>query len=341
MADTKAPKATWAVTLDGTDITDRMNPRLISLSLTEKRAGEADDLEIVLDDRDGKLAIPKKGVVLKVSIGWAQGTGLPLGLVDKGEFKVDEVCASGPPDIITIRARSADFTSVFRVRRERAYIGKTVKHILTAIAVANGLKPSIDATLGEKVIPALGSGSKSDAALVRELGHRFDAVATVKAGTLIFAPIGNGVTAGGKPIEAISVDRKDVKDGHFDFQTADRDTYDGVEAVWHDRATGRHVSIVVGGAGDHHPKRLRKIYATETDARQAAEGELNRMNRAGEKLSFDMALGRPDFYPDRAVTVTGFKAEINAGKWLTTEVTHAMDGQGGLIGRLQLETASN
>ena len=333
------PKAAWKVTLDGKDLTDKLKPRLISLTLTEKRGNEADELEIKIDDRDGTVIMPKKGVVLQVSLGWERGTGLPIGLADKGTFKVDERSLSGPPDIITIRARSADFTDTFKVRKQRSFVGKTVKTILSAVAADNGLKLSIDATLGAKVIPALGHTAKSDAALIKLLGKRFDAVATVKSGTLIFSPVGKGASPGGKAIPTETIDRSQTSPG-FNFSEPDRGTYDGVEAKWHNKATNQQETIVVGGSAEPKAKRLRKVYSTEADARHAAEAELGRMERGKATMSFAMALGRPDIFPDRPIKLTGWKAEINAINWLVIETVHTMDGNGGLTGRLELETAA-
>ena len=70
--------ADFRVTLDGKDLTDKIAPRLISLSLTEKRGGEADQLDLVLHDHDGKLVIPKEGATIQVQLGWA-GPGITDG----------------------------------------------------------------------------------------------------------------------------------------------------------------------------------------------------------------------------------------------------------------------
>lgn len=332
------PQATWRVTLDGQDLTETLNPRLLSLSLTEHRAGEADELEIVLNDADGKLQIPRKGVRLSLAIGWARGRDVPIGLIDKGSFIVDEISVSGPPDIISIKARSADFTGSFRTRRERSYTDATVAQILGDIAADNGLSLRCDATLGAKPVPALGTGARSDAALLKALGRRFDAVATVKAGALIFAPIGKGRTAGGKAIPSLTIDRSQT-DMRFAYDQAQRDDYNGVEARWHSKGSASVQSVNVGGGGSGPAKRLRRIYASETSARHAAEAVNSRMQRSGAKLRITLPLGRPDAYPDRSVTVTGYKAEINAQAWLIAEPRHQMDGSGGLVTSLQLETA--
>lgn len=332
------PVAAWRVTLDGEDLTATMNPRLISLSIAEKRGDEADQLDIVLHDTDGRLAIPKAGAKLTVRLGWRQGSGLPTGLIGKGVYTVDEATFAGPPDQITIRARSADMTDAFRVRRDRAFVGKTVKDVLTEIAADNGLTPRIDDGLGAKVIPALGSGARSDAALLRALGKRFDAVATVKGGTLIFTPAGGGKSASGTTLPTETIDRTATVS--IDYQRVERDKYDGAEAAWHDKASGTRQTVRAGHTGEGKAKRVRKVYANETDARHAAEAENSRQSRAKAKATVALAHGRPDIFPERPVTLAGFKAEIDARKWIVAECTHAMDGSGGLTTRLTLEAVS-
>lgn len=331
------PFATWSVRLGDQDLTEALRPRLLSLSLTEHRAGQADELELVLHDADGKLAIPRPGVRLTVAIGWARGRDVAIGLINKGSFIVDEASASGPPDIISMRARSADFTGAFRTRRERSYADATLAQILGDIAADNGLALRCDPTLASETIPALGSGARSDAALLKALGRRFDAVATVKAGTLIFAPTGAGKTASGKTIPALTIDRSQTS-GRWSFDRAQRDDYNGVEARWHSKGSASVQSVTIGGGGSGPAKRLRRIYASETSARHAAEAENSRMSRAGAKMNITLPLGRPDAYPDRPAVITGFKAEINALSWLISETRHQMDGTGGLTTALQLET---
>lgn len=338
----KMPIAVWKVTLNGEDLTETIAPRLISLSIAEKRGDEADQLDLVLHDTDGKLDIPPKGAVLKVQMGWRQGTDLPVGLIDKGSFKVDEANWRGPPDQITIRARSVDMGDGWRVRRERSFVGETVQTVIGAIAADNGLKPSVEAALGAKVIPALGSAAKSDAALLRMLGKRFDAVATVKARTLLFAPIGSGKTASGQELPSETIARRQTVDA--DYSRIDQNDRSGVTASYHDTKTGKQktVKVVAGTQGKDDkpagkPKRLRKVYASEEAAKQAIDAENSRLARAKAKCSIKLAYGRPDIFPEKPILLEGFKAEIDAAKWIVAECTHSMDGSGGLQSSLVLE----
>lgn len=331
------PFATWAVTLDGTDLTAKINPRLLSATISQKREDEADQLDIVVDDSDGAFAIPTPGKLLKLAMGWARGTGLPQGMIAMGTFKVDEAKWGGPPDRITIRARSADFTDAFRVRKERGFVGKTVSEVLGAIAADNGLTTAIDAALGAKAIPALGHGAKSDAALLKALGKRFDAVATVKNGSLIFSPIGSGKAPSGGALPGETIDR--AATGSVEYERVERENYGGVVAVWHDKASGERKQVQAGGssAAEAKPKRIRKVFANEADARQHAEAEHTRISRTKAKVSIDLAYGRPDLYPERPITLTGFKPEIDAREWIVAEASHTLDGSGGLKSKLTLE----
>lgn len=331
----KMPIATWKVTLNDKDLTEAMAPRLISLTIAEKRGDEADQLDIVLNDSDGLLEIPAKGAVLKVQMGWQQGSALPAGLVDKGSYKVDEASWRGPPDQITIRARSADMTDGFRVRRERSFVRATVKTIVDAIAADNGLQPKCEETLAAKTVGALGSGAKSDAALLRALGRRFDAVATVKEGCLIFGPIGTGKTASGTILPVEEISRNQTVDA--DYSRIDQNDRAGVSAAWHDKSTGKRKIVKTGGKGTGKSKRLRKVYASEAAAKQAANAENSRLARTKGKCSVTLAYGRPDIFPDRPIKLAGFKAEIDKARWIVSECSHSMDGSGGLRSSITLE----
>ena len=89
----------------------------MSLTLTDNRGFEADQLDIQLDDSDGKLALPARGALLSLGMGWK---GAPM--IFKGEYTVDEVEHSGAPDSITIRARSADLRGSLKTTLSAVFI---------------------------------------------------------------------------------------------------------------------------------------------------------------------------------------------------------------------------
>jgi len=327
------PTPAYRLEINGQDLTARLasEARLSSLTITETRGEEADQLDLTLSDHDGRLALPKRGQLISAALGWK---GSPL--VDKGRFKIDEVEHAGAPDTITIRARSADFTDALRVRREGAWKDQTLGDVLQALASRNGLQASVAPELASVAVGHLAQSRESDANLLTRLGRQYDAAATVKAGRLIFSPIGRGSTASGLVLPTLTLTRGDG-DGHR-FKEIDREAYGAVSAAWHDTAAGERKTVTVGdsGAGEGKTKRLRRTFASEADARSHAEAERNRLARAAAELSFTLALGRPELYPEQRVKVLGIKPEIDAAAWLIKSVTHTLTG--GLTTSLELET---
>ena len=325
--------AAFRVTLDGADLTARFAPRLLSLTLTEKRGDEADQLDVVLDDSDGRMALPRPGARLHVALGWARGSDVRIGLVDKGSFVVDEIAHDGPPDRITIRARAADFTAATRERREGSWRATTIGAIVTDVARRQALVPGIAPALAAIAVPYLAQSREGDLALLRRLGREHDAVATVKAGHLIFARIGAGITAAGRAIPPATFRRRDG-DAHS-YTIEKREEATGVTASWHDKGEAKKQSVT---AGTGKTRKLARVYPTEAAATRAASAELGRSARAPRKLTLAPALGRPDLHPEQRLRVAGFKPEIDSTAWLIAEVTHTLDGTGGLGTTLQLET---
>ncbi|WP_103730662.1 contractile injection system protein, VgrG/Pvc8 family [Novosphingobium sp. HII-3] len=327
--------ADWRVTLDGVDLTDRMRPRLISLTVSEKRGDEADQLDIVLSDTDGMLAIPKEGAVLRVFLGWKQGRDVTPGLIDKGSFKVDDVTHSGPPDQITLRARAADFTSEIRNRRSHSWKNTTLGGVLKEVAGRNGLSARIAPDLAAIALPSISQSRESDVAFMRRLGRENDAVATIKDKHLIFARKGAGKTTSGQPLPSLTLTRRDG-DGHS-WQRQKREAQQGVTARWHDRKAAKKDKVTDGDAKG--AKQLRKVYADEASAKRAVAAERARMQRASATLDIRLALGRPDAMPEARVKVSGFKPEIDGATWLIAEVSHRLDKSGGFRTDVRMETA--
>ena len=77
--------------------------RLLSLTVADRSGMEVDELTIDIDDSDGQVELPSKGKKITAIFGYK---GMEQ---NRGEYIVDEISHQGPPDIITIRARSADF----------------------------------------------------------------------------------------------------------------------------------------------------------------------------------------------------------------------------------------
>ncbi|WP_261644375.1 phage late control D family protein [Erwinia mallotivora] len=345
----------FMLTVNAKDVTASLRERLISLTLTDNRGFEADQLDLELDDADGRLAMPVRGAVITLFLGW-QGQAL----TGKGEFTVDEVEHHGAPDTMTIRARSVDFRGSLNSRREASYHDTTLGEVVAQIAGRNNLKAVLAAGFTALPVSHIDQTQESDAAFLTRLATLYGAVAAVKAGKLLFLRPGSGVTASGKAIPQLSITRQDGE--RHSFSIADRGAYTGVTASWlhtkdpkpkkvkvkrkpkekHLRAL-EHPAAKKKKAAAKTPEAregdylagtednvfvLTTVYATRAAAMRAAKAKWDRLQRGVAEFSLTLAMGRADLFPETPVTVSGFKAVIDAQPWLISKVTHSLSGSG-------------
>ncbi|MDO3621794.1 phage late control D family protein [Ralstonia pseudosolanacearum] len=341
------PKPIYRLKVGDKDITGRFQDRLIGLTLTDNPGFEADQLDIELDDSDGLLELPAKGVRLALSIGWAD-----TGVVSKGTFKVDELEHTGPPDRLTIRARSVELDGGLTTRRDNSYAGKTVGAIVQAIATRNKLTSMVSKKLAGQVIEHVDQTGESDAAFLTRLAREFDAIATVKNGTLLFIPAGEPTSGSGIALPKVSITRE-AGDTHT-FLVADRENYNGVKAYYQDTRAGTRGEVVVDAsnatvtkekqdgkvkkrkkaatvAAQPNPdnvKVLRHTYASKANAERGARAAWRRIQRGVATFSITLARGRPDLFPSLHASVSGWKKDIDNTQWSVGKVTHSLNDRG-------------
>lgn len=354
------PAPAFTVVVDGVDVTKKSRSRLISLSLTDNREAEADTLELVLDDTDGGLDLPRRGALIHLAIGWQ---GKPL--ISKGAYTVDEITHSGAPDQLTITARSADFRASLNVNREQSWHNVTLSDIAKTIATRNKLTAKVQPELAQIKIDHSDQTNESDASYLSRLGREYGFVLNIKNSALRLISAGSERTADGKLIPIITITRKSG-DQH-QFTIADRDAYTGVTAHYIDHHKAAREEIKVKRrrhkkqpaapqekdpgklSGDRHQGDyligsdenvlvLRHTYASEGNAKRAAKSAWERLQRGTASFSITLATGQPEITPEYPVQVSGFKPAIDKAKWTITAVTHEI-GDNGLISTLEMEVS--
>ncbi|MGJ0637391.1 phage late control D family protein [Xenorhabdus bovienii] len=342
----------YVLSADDKNINALIQNRLVSLSLADNRGFEADQLDIELDDSDGQLSLPRRGVELSLHLGWQ---GEPL--IHKGKFIVDEIEYSGAPDKITVRARSADFRATLNISREESYHQKTVSDIVRTLAQRNNLQPEIDKTLAEINLSHIDQTNESDGSFLTRLAKQEGAIATVKNGCLLFIRQGQNKAASGQPLPAVILTRQSG-DG-YRFSLADRGAYTGVSASWLNTREPKKKENVTVKRRRRKPSKanpqkkdekkgdylagsegnvlvLKHTYAYKSNAERAAKAEWEKIQRGVASFSIQLAKGRPELFPEMKVQVSGFKPQIDAADWTLVTVTHTLNDSG-LISSLELE----
>ncbi len=338
----------FSILMGGKALT-QLDPRIISLELTDNRGFEADELTIAIDDSDGLIELPPRGAELSVSLGWQ---GEPL--VYKGVYTVDEVAHSGPPDRLEITARSADFRDEFNVKREVSWHDVTVERIVSAIARRYKLTPVISGQLMSAEIDHADQTQESDMSFLTRMADLLGAIATIKNGSLLFILPGGGVSANGKALPQFAITRSSG-DRHS-FRIADRDAYTGVQAYWLDLEFGKKKKVTVkerkkktenkprssAREGDYIAGEdgnvfvLRTTFNNETAAQRAAAAKWQQLKRGAAEFTMTLVCGRADLYPEMHGTVSGFKTDMNNQDWIIAKATHTID-EGGFKTQLELE----
>ena len=335
--------------------------RIISISLTDKSGFEADELTVSLSDHDGKLALPPKSAEITIALGYIE-----TGIVDKGSYKITEVSWSGAPDTLHITAQSADTSDRFSEAKEKSWHKTSLKEIIESIAAANGYTPIIGKAYQDEKIDHIDQSNESDAAFLSRLAERYDAIATVKHGRLLFVSSGEATTASGQPLPTIRITRN--SGDQYTFRYSNTESYNAVRAYYIDKQTGKKHEVVITEDnydpvkktvtttkqyktkrkdGKTHKtttkevteikqadttgkkiKTLRHTYQSPKTAATGARAAYKKLKRGAMEFDISLAVGRPDVAPESPVTLQGFKPEIDAEKWVGKETVHTLDGNG-------------
>lgn len=349
------------LTINGKPFNTDALSRIISISLTDKSGFEADELTVSLSDHDGKLALPPKSAEITIALGYIE-----TGVVDKGSYKITEVSWSGAPDTLHITAQSADTSDRFSEAKEKSWHKTSLKEIIESIAAANGYAPIIGKAYQDEKIDHIDQSNESDAAFLSRLAERYDAIATVKHGRLLFVSSGEATTASGQPLPTIRITRN--SGDQYTFRYSNTESYNAVRAYYIDKPTGKKHEVVITEDnydpvkktvtttkqyktkrkdGKTHKtttkevteikqtdttgkkiKTLRHTYQSPKTAATGARAAYKKLKRGAMEFDISLAVGRPDVAPESPVTLQGFKPEIDAEKWVGKETTHTLDSNG-------------
>lgn len=334
-------KPDFQVVADKKDITALLRDRLLSIRTTDKPGLEADECEIHIDDRDGKVAFPKKGATLEISLGYI---GEKLTFI--GRYKVDEIEVSGPPQTIVIRGKPANIAATMKSQKRYAWENVKLADIVGDVARRNKLQPLCQVVAD---VPRADQINESDMHFITRLAKQHGATATVKDGKLIVAKRGEGKSGSGKQLPEIALHRDDLASYSMIFP--DRALYGEVQTNWHNKKTGKQEVVLMvnkdAPKGVSAPKHTaRHAYPTKEASEAAAQAHLNALNRATMTGRVELYRGRADIGAEKWVKFDGIKQDVNVtyliesveqrfskDAWITSFTISAGNGGKGKVGR--------
>lgn len=320
----------YLITADHQPLNEHIVNRIISIEVKDKRANEADELTLVLDDSDAVLELPKRGVKLNCLLGF-----LGDDLFDKGDFIVDETEWSGPPDIITVKASSANFKGKLKVAKSKSFHRKKFGEIANEIAANHELSLVMTEELQQIDLQHIDQTNESDLNLLARLAKQNGAEMAVKKDRLLIFNAGSAKTASGQDLDTIFLTRHDGND--FKYSEQDRESdYTGVTAGYQN--TGKAKREIAHAGEQGKVRRLKGTYADQAAAQRAANAKMSEIKRQKSKFSMRLAIGMPEISTESPVVLRGFKKEIDGMSWIVSEATHTFDKNSGLVSVVELES---
>lgn len=314
----------FRILADGADITKLIADRLLSLSITDDSGITADGFEVVLDNRDGRVEIPSAGAEIEVALGYAPAP------VAMGRYSIDEVEASGAPESITLRGKSADMAASFKSQKTRDWDKTTLGALVSTLAAEHGLKPACHASLADKAIEHLDQTAESDLNILTRLAEEHGALFKPAGGYLIFCPRGLCQTPDGTPLPPVLLSRADIT--NWQAALTERQFCRAVKAKWRDKASNNERWLTVG---EGEPvTMLRNAYRSEADALSAAESKLRSLARGRTSLSLSLPghMQAAAEYPLRMSNIN----PLADGDWVIQRVEHRLDA-GGWVTRIEAQ----
>ena len=343
----RARRAELAVAIDGHDAAGWLDPHLLEFSFTDAAGGRADEVRITLHDRDGNWAsdwMPQKGMSVTAQLtarDWfAPGEDVALPC---GEFTIDEVEFSGPPDRVTVKALSAALTTGLRdTARTRAWEGASLRDVAGGIAAEHGLALHWQ---GEaQPFRRLDQRNESDLAFLSRAAAERGLRCKVHDGRLVILD----EEAAEAQSPAVEIRRVAVGDEDlaftprsWSFRTSSADTdYDGATMSYADPQTGTtHAAAVERGrsgkkkAGDRKTLTVNGRAESAGEAATRAKAALREKNRKTETVSMEI-MGHPGAVAGVTAKLSGFGAF--SGTFLIQKAVHKVSGSGGYTTELEM-----
>ncbi|PIR37720.1 MAG: phage tail protein [Alphaproteobacteria bacterium CG11_big_fil_rev_8_21_14_0_20_39_49] len=307
----------FRVIADSNDITAAIRRGLLSLSITDEAGFQSDKVTIKLDDRDGKIALPRTGATLDISLGYKETSLIRMGL-----YVVDEVSLESPPQSMSIRTHAADMGQVLKAPVTKTWGKITLGDLVSNIAGKHGLNPRITDNLASFEIPHLVQTEESDLHLLTRLALAHDAISKPVNGNLLFAPKGEARSVSGLDIPPVTISRKQITSWNASF--ADRAKYGAVEGDWYDKDEAIKKTIKIGEGEPVY--KLRHTYDSPEVLIAAADAKLKQLERGTGSLEITTP-GNPRLAAEGKLDIADVRSGVN-GQWNIIRVEHSLDNSG-------------
>lgn len=311
----------WADLIwNGAQVTADLKGQVTAVTYTDPAAGEADSLDISIQDRDGLWTgpwLPAEGDALEASIhvtDWdreGDSRFLPC-----GSFILDDFRFSGWPVTGTISAVSVPADSSFReTERSKTWEDVTLQELAQEIAGRAGVALAWDAEGGGAKLKSVEQTRRTDCEFLTGVCGDYGLAVKVYAKKLVVYDR----EAYKKKPTAVLLRPEDLLS--WSWKTSLAGTYTGGEYAYTDLKTEEEICVRTGGGS-----RLLKLSGkadSAADAEQKLKAAIASANHGHTSLSVSLR-GRPDLAASLCVRVEGLGRL--SGKYFINKAVHRVGG---------------
>lgn len=332
-----AKQARFAVSIAGTDVTSRIGSDVMSIKIRRASGATADTAEIVLDDRDGHIVMPKPGAEVAISLGWRGGAFAVVfeGSIDDSPRSEG---ARGQGRVLIVTAKSADVRTAIKQPEEKHEDDASLDDVMGRWAKEAGLAGvRISADLGKIQRPYWSMNRESFIAFGQRIAREVGGTFKIMGDQAVMVPRSGGVSASGRALSGI---RAAWGENLISWKLTPfraRPPFQSYDVHWYDRKQAKHQRQTVQA-------KLKDLKAGALDRFSSAdEGAANSRAKSteaeGERESGGgtvMIDGDPAAEPEAPCTVAGVRPGIN-GTYRIDSVEDSYDRSGGYVTTLELK----
>ena len=324
----------FKISKGGEDITSNFADRMILIKIESRDGGgDADVVDISLDDRDWVIATPSIGEgsqTLQVSMGYAETV-----MYDMGTFQVDDLYYEWTPKTMRLHGNSLGFSTDAKAPIITSYDGQTLGSIVGSIAQSAGVTPKVDATLVAIQVPFLNQHASS-MHLLQELERRFGGLAKFSDGFLSFTARGTGNSASGTSIGTFTLSAEDISGGSI--APSNRFAYSKVRASYWDKVNHQLSwieSTTPGSPNSTVPFMDKKAYPSQAEAQAAADSTMSQLNRKTKQGTITLSKGDPSIRGGQVFSISGCRDGID-GSYVVRKAIHTLTKEAGITTSLDI-----
>lgn len=327
-----AKRAIYEVIVDGKSINEVLNPRLLSLTVSDKAGTTSDTCTIVIDNTDGRVALPRENAKVEVSIGWFGGE-----LADVFSGNVDTIRTSGSRAgrTITVQAKGLDTSGKVKEPQRRSFQNLTIKEILEAAGSFAGVtRILVDPELGVLRRISEVMDNESFVALGERLAREIGGTFKVRNDAAVMAKRGSGKSPAGDDLPDVPVTNGvNLHEWEVDPYVG-RHRYKKVVVRYYDQAAAEHKEVVV--ETDVEGSDAEAIGTFTAATKELAEQKAEAVKKSSERQSGAGRVvieGAPGAQPEAAAVLNGTDID---GRFRIDGVQHQISKGSGFVTTLTL-----